>query len=108
MTASFIFYSSVAPSGPTALSGRRQWWSIQMFHAYVLRSEKDGKFYIGQAEDLVKRLEQHNSGQVRSTKHRAPFILLHNKSFATRSEARWQERKWKEASGRKKLKELFS
>ncbi len=78
-----------------------------MFYAYALRSKKDKRLYIGHAADVTKRLEDHNSGRVRSTKHRAPFLLLYHKSFPTRSEARWQEREWKTAWGHKQLTELI-
>jgi hypothetical protein len=32
------------------------------YYVYVLRSEKDGKFYVGYTNNVRKRLEQHNSG----------------------------------------------
>ena len=78
-----------------------------MFHAYVLRSRKDGKLYIGHSLNVVRRLEGHNSGRVRSTKHRAPFDLVHSVSFSTQSEARWQERQWKSAWGHKQLRKII-
>ena len=70
-----------------------------MFYAYVLISKQDGKFYIGHAEDLQERLRQHNAGKVESTRRRTPFTLAYAKPFQTRSEARWQERRWKTAWG---------
>ena len=78
-----------------------------MFYAYVLRSRIDGKLYIGHTEDLKHRLKQHNAGDVDSTRHRVPFDLVYSKEVATRSEARWQERKWKTAWGHKQLAELL-
>ena len=79
-----------------------------MFYAYVLMSRADGKLYIGHTEDLEHRLKQHNVGEVDSTRHRIPFDLVYSKEVATRSEARWQERKWKTAWGHKQLAELLS
>ena len=78
-----------------------------MFYTYVLKSRADGKLYIGHTEDLDRRLKQHNAGEVSSTKHRMPFDLVHSKEVATRSEARWQERKWKTAWGHKQLEKLL-
>ena len=78
-----------------------------MYYTYVLRSKKDDKWYIGSAEDVNRRVAQHNAGTVQSTKSRAPFDLIYHESFSTRSEARWQERKWKTTWGHKKLKELL-
>ena len=74
-----------------------------MFYTYVLKSKTDGKLYIGHTEDLDRRLRQHNAGEVGSTKHRIPFKLVYSKEATTRSEARWQERKWKTAWGHKQL-----
>jgi len=34
-----------------------------MFYVYILKSEKDGKLYIGYTNDLKRRLEEHNSGK---------------------------------------------
>ena len=74
-----------------------------MFYAYVLRSQKDQKLYIGHTKDLQGRLHEHNAGTVRATAHRIPFKLVHSQSFQTRSEARWQERQWKTAWGHQQL-----
>ena len=51
-----------------------------MFYTYVLKSKKDGKLYIGSTNDLKRRLTQHNSGEVKSTKPRIPFILIYYES----------------------------
>lgn len=47
------------------------------FYTYVLRSLKDGKFYMGYTTDINKRLEEHNNGLNQSTKSRKPFILIY-------------------------------
>ena len=62
-----------------------------MFHAYVLKSLKDGKYYYGHAADLKIRLSEHNRGKVRSTKSRIPFILHYYETFKTKSEAAKRE-----------------
>jgi predicted GIY-YIG superfamily endonuclease len=48
---------------------------ILMYYTYVLKSEKDGRFYTGVTNDLRKRLLKHNKGIVKSTKYRIPKIL---------------------------------
>lgn len=40
-----------------------------MFYTYVIKSKKDGKLYTGSPKDLRKRFNEHNSGQVISTKN---------------------------------------
>jgi len=61
------------------------------FYVYILRSEKDGKFYVGYASDLKSRINAHNAGRVKSTKHRRPFMLVKSETFDTRREAMWRE-----------------
>ena len=79
------------------------------FYVYVLQSERDGANYIGQTNNVEKRLNVHNTGQVRSTRERRPFKLPGFKRFKTRSEARWFEYSLKNHSDKKKkfLKELY-
>lgn len=46
-----------------------------MYYTYVLLSSKDEKFYTGFTRNLKLRFEQHNKGEVESTKDRGPFNL---------------------------------
>ena len=46
-----------------------------MWLVYILRSLRDENLYIGSTNDLQRRLIEHNSGNVDSTKHRTPFTL---------------------------------
>lgn len=62
-----------------------------MFYVYLLQSLKDKNFYIGQTESIEKRLLEHNSGRVKSTKHREPFKLIGYETYDSRNEARWRE-----------------
>ncbi len=48
-----------------------------MYSAYVLRSEKDGNFYTGYTSDLKRRVEDHNTGRVQSTRSRVPLELVY-------------------------------
>jgi putative endonuclease len=58
-----------------------------MFFIYILESVSSGRYYIGQTENLVSRLERHNAGLNRSTKSFIPWILKWWKEVETRSEA---------------------
>ena len=64
---------------------------INGYCVYALKSLKDNKCYFGQTEDVIKRLNEHNQGKVKSTKHRRPFMLVGYKTYKTRNEARWTE-----------------
>ena len=49
-----------------------------MWYFYVLKSGKDPNyFYKGSTNDLKRRLESHNAGEVPSSKPYAPFDLVY-------------------------------
>lgn len=58
---------------------------------YILKSLKDKKLYIGSTSDLNKRLKEHNSGSVLSTKQRRPFKLVYFEGYVLEEEARHRE-----------------
>jgi len=62
-----------------------------MYYLYILKSLKDNKSYIGVTKDIQKRLREHNSGRVKSTKYRRPLVITHTEKFETLSEARKKE-----------------
>ncbi len=71
-----------------------------MFYCYILLSSKSHIFYFGSANDLKKRIELHNSGEVRSTKSHIPWKLLSYGAFSTEKEARDFELYLKTGSGK--------
>jgi putative endonuclease len=77
-----------------------------MFHVYVLRSEKTGRRYVGSCEDLSARVDRHNSGKVRATKHGSPWRLLHSETLSTHNEAVRRELYYKTGRGRDALDQL--
>ena len=74
---------------------------------YILQSLKDNKTYVGYSDNVNRRLAQHNSGLVKSTKHRLPFKLLLIEEFNVSKDAKKRELWWKSGAGRRKLKEFF-
>ena len=78
---------------------------VIMFYTYILKSEKDGRYYYGSCEDLNLRLTRHNSGQVRATKYRTPFVIHYKEEYNTRSEAFKREQFFKTVDGYKWLKQ---
>ncbi|MBI5044387.1 MAG: GIY-YIG nuclease family protein [Candidatus Levybacteria bacterium] len=79
-----------------------------MFYVYVLQSLKDLRTYTGYIDNLERRLKQHNSGFVKSTKQRVPFKLLFFEEFLSSTEAMKRELYWKSGAGRRKLQKLFN
>ena len=75
-----------------------------MYFAYILKSEKDGRYYYGSCENIEARLIKHNRGDVKSTKGRRPFILHYKEEFANRSEAFKREQIFKTIDGYNWLK----
>lgn len=62
-----------------------------MFYVYILKSRKDGNLYTGSTNDLKRRLQEHNSGKVFSTKSRIPFDLVYYEAYRDESDARRRE-----------------
>jgi putative endonuclease len=77
-----------------------------MYYVYILQSLKDSKFYTGLTNDLSRRLQEHNSGQMKSTKGRVPFKLLYSEKYETRIEARAREKFFKTGGGRELRDEI--
>jgi len=74
------------------------------FYVYVLQSEKDSNFYIGYTNDLRRRLEAHQNGQVKSTKNRLPIKLIYWEGCLNQADATRREKYLKTAWGKRYLK----
>ena len=75
-----------------------------MYYTYVLKSEKDNKFYIGFTKNLKLRFEQHNKGLVDATRERRPFSLIYYEACLNREDATRREKYLKTYHGRMFLK----
>ena len=73
-------------------------------YVYVLRSTKDGQFYVGLTRNLPARLQTHNSGRVPSTKRRVPLELIYWEGCLNESDAAQREKYLKSAWGKRYLK----
>jgi len=74
------------------------------YYVYVLKSEKDGRFYTGYTADLKERLLQHNSGKVNSTKNRIPLKLMYFEGCLNQQDATHREKYLKTSWGKRYLK----
>ncbi|MFN8009053.1 MAG: GIY-YIG nuclease family protein [Terriglobia bacterium] len=70
-----------------------------MYYVYVIRSDS-GVVYIGQTEDIERRLAEHNSGKSLYTKRSKQWELIYQEECFTRSEAMKRERQLKSGRGR--------
>ena len=56
-----------------------------MFYVYILKSKTTQKYYVGQTENLERRLLYHNSGYSKSTKSGIPWELIHTEEYQDRA-----------------------
>ena len=77
-----------------------------MYYVYLLKSKKNGKFYIGYTSDLRKRFLQHNTGKSISTKSWIPYELIYYEAYKSKKDAIIREQKLKFfGQGLRRLKE---
>ena len=62
-----------------------------MHYLYILKSKTKERTYIGITGDIAKRLKEHNSGFVQSTKGYRPLVLIHTEEYKTKRDARMRE-----------------
>jgi len=77
-----------------------------MFYTYILKND-EGKHYVGHTNSLEDRLKRHNCGQVRSTKNKGTWKIIHTESFPSKKEAYKRERQIKSFKGGKAFKKLL-
>ena len=65
--------------------------SIMSYFMYILRSLKDGTYYVGSTQNLEERIERHNQGRSKFTKVKRPWKLVYHEEFADRSSAMKRE-----------------
>jgi len=78
-----------------------------MIVVYVLRSKKDRRFYVGMTSDVIRRLNDHNSGRTISTKGYRPWELIHQETYPDRIAARKREKYLKSGYGKQWLKNKY-
>ena len=68
---------------------------MNYFYTYILISEKDNNFYYGFTKNLKLRIEQHNNGEVQSTKYRRPLRLIYFEACLNKKDALKRENYFK-------------
>ena len=79
-----------------------------MWYVYILRSFRDGKFYVGSTSDLKERVRRHNAGRNVSTRHRIPFELVYSEVYDKKEDAVRREYQVKRYKGGEAFKKLIS
>jgi len=75
-----------------------------MYFTYVIQSRADKKLYTGFTRDLRKRLYEHKSGKVISTKSRGPFELIYYEACLDEKDAKAREKYLKTGMGKRYLR----
>ena len=75
-----------------------------MMYTYILKSNKDGKWYTGCTNDLRKRFKMHETNRVTSTKGRGPFKIIYYEACIDREDAYRREKYLKSGPGKQYIK----
>jgi putative endonuclease len=88
------------------LPAGRQGTGRRMLFVYALQSQQKNFIYVGMTDNIERRLKEHNSGNVRSTKFYRPLKVIYTEPHRTRIEARSREKYLKSGIGKEFLKSL--
>ena len=78
-----------------------------MFYVYILQSLKTKKLYVGHTDNLVRRLDEHNTSRGgKYTQQNGPWKLLYSEQHSNRSSAARRERYLKSMQGSQEKKKL--
>ncbi len=78
-----------------------------MAWVYILKSDQDGRFYIGSTSDLKRRIRQHQQGHTQTTNRMGTFHLVLSQEYRTLEIAREIERKIKRLKRKDYLEQMI-
>jgi len=78
------------------------------FYVYILQSLKDFSFYVGQCDDLDRRMSKHNDGFSKYTASKRPLRLVYFEVLDSRSDAIKRENAIKKMKSRKYIEALIA
>ncbi len=81
--------------------------NFAMYKVYVIQSKEDHRLYVGLTRNLRRRICDHNSGFVFSTKGYKPWRLVYSENADDRKSARERERYLKSGCGKEFLKSFI-
>ena len=79
-----------------------------MVYIYIIKSGVDGSYYVGITKDINRRLDNHNRGEVKSTKQKRPFTIIYKEEFEDYFFARKREKQIKSWKGGNAFKKLLA
>ena len=81
---------------------------IKMFYTYILQNTGSKRYYIGATNNILRRIEEHNRGQTKSTRQKNKWILIYSEQYITSIEAKKRERMIKSYKGGNAFKKLIA
>jgi len=79
----------------------------EKFFVYILQSLKDFSYYVGQCDDLDKRMSKHFDGLSKYTSSKRPWRLRYFEVYNSRTDALKRERAIKNMKSRKYIEHLI-
>jgi putative endonuclease len=88
------------------LPAGRQVGRLNMYFVYAITSLSRNYIYVGLTNNFIRRIDEHQGGNNRTTKAYRPFKLILLEEYKTRIEARQREKYLKNGVGKEFLKSL--
>lgn len=79
---------------------------MDIYYVYAIKSDVDGRIYVGFSLHVENRLKQHNAGKTTSTKGYRPWKLIYTEEVVGRIAVRAKEKYYKSGIGKDFLKSL--
>jgi putative endonuclease len=77
---------------------------MTFFYVYILRNDKNGRWYTGCTKDLRKRVSRHSVGRGGYTKDTGPYSLIYYEASRTLEDSIARERYLKSGMGKRYVK----
>lgn len=84
-----------------------EWKKNKMHYVYVLKSQRFNKCYTGRSDNLKRRISEHSSGNVWTTKRMLPVELIYYEAFKSKIDAIRREKYLKTTKGKSSLKQIL-
>jgi len=81
---------------------------METYFVYILQSLKDGSFYVGECDDLDKRMPKHSDGMSKYSTSKRPLRLRYFELLPTRIKAIKREKEIKRKKSRKYLEHIIN
>lgn len=88
--------------------GHRHLGQKIMYYVYILKSVAFGKYYVGCTDNIIRRLQEHNSGASKYTRTFKPWKLVFQEEYKNLSEARKREKQIKSWKKRVSIERLIN